>query len=54
MSEPWPQAGAKDTEHVPTRRMPSDAKMNLWQAELDTLEQEGSLWEVGSAREVFG
>ena len=38
MSEPWPQAGAKDTEHVPTRRMPSDAKMNLWQAELDTLE----------------
>jgi hypothetical protein len=33
-----PQAEARDMELVPTRRMPSDAKMNLWQTELETLE----------------
>ena len=38
MSEPWPQAGARDRKLVPTRRMPTDAKMNLWQAELEALD----------------
>jgi hypothetical protein len=38
MSELSPQAEAKDMEQATTRRMPSDAKMNLWQQELDTLE----------------
>ncbi|MBQ8851622.1 MAG: hypothetical protein IJZ66_04195, partial [Oscillibacter sp.] len=32
-----PEAEAKDTELVPTRRMPSDAKWALWQAELEKL-----------------
>ena len=33
-----PQGHGKDTKPGPTRRMPSDATTNLWQAELDTLE----------------
>ena len=27
----------REAEFAPTRRKPSDAKMNLWQAELETL-----------------
>ena len=35
----FPQSGkARDVEHVPTRRMPSDASAALWMAELETLE----------------
>ena len=35
MSELWPQTKAKDTELVPTRRMPSDAVAKLWLDELE-------------------
>ena len=38
MSELSPKAKARDIKRATTRRMPSDAKMNLWQAELETLE----------------
>ena len=38
MREISPQAEAKDMKQATTRRMPSDAKVNLWQAELDTLQ----------------
>ncbi len=41
MSELSLQAEARDMQQVTTRRMPSDAKMNLWQAELETLESSG-------------
>ena len=34
-SEGWPKAGARDTELVPTRRMPSDAVAALWMDELE-------------------
>jgi len=37
MRELSAKAEAKDMKRVPTRRMPSDAKWNLWQAELETL-----------------
>jgi len=37
MRELSPEAEARDMEQVTTRRMPSDAKRNLWQAELETL-----------------
>lgn len=36
-SERWPKAGARDTELVPTRRMPSDAVAALWMDELEGL-----------------
>ena len=38
MSELSPQAEARDMKQATTRRMPSDAKWTLWQAELDSLE----------------
>ena len=38
MSEPRRKAGARDMELAATRRMPSDAKASLWQAEVETLE----------------
>ena len=38
MSELSPQTEASDMEHVPTRRMPSDAKWTLWQSELEKLQ----------------
>ncbi len=31
------QAEARDMKRATTRWMPSDAKMNLWQSELETL-----------------
>ena len=37
MSELSPEAEARDMERATTRRMPSDAKWALWQAELETL-----------------
>ena len=37
MSDLSPQAEGRDMERATTRRMPSDAKWNLWQAELETL-----------------
>ena len=36
-SELSPEAEARDMERATTRRMPSDAKWALWQAELETL-----------------
>jgi hypothetical protein len=38
MSEFSPQAETKDMKQATTRRMPSDAKLNLWHVELETLE----------------
>ena len=38
MSELSPEAEARDMKRATTRRMPSDAKWTLWQAELETLE----------------
>ena len=37
MSEISPEAEARDMKRATTRRMPSDAKWALWQAELETL-----------------
>ncbi len=37
MSELSPKAEARDTELVPTRRMPSDAAAALWLNELEDL-----------------
>jgi len=37
VSERWPKACARDTELVPTRRMPSDAVAALWMDELEGL-----------------
>ena len=37
MRELSPEVKAKDMEQATTRRMSSDAKMTLWQGELETL-----------------